>query len=148
MRSRRHGQLTERGVRTIAVAFAAFAVVALPFLPLARLASADGWRVDQQTTAARVISDSIPHDERIAASNNLVPQFVATHDVSVFPQRPVDTTTPDWIVVNRSHPAGWPTDEEGDSKALYVAFSSGYEVRYEANDIEVLQRTPVGGDAG
>lgn len=148
VRSRRHGQLTEWGVRTIAVAVAVFAVVALPFLPLARLAGADDWRVDPQTTAARVISDSIPRDERIAASNNLVPQFVATHDVSVFPQRPTDTTTPDWIVVNRSDPAGWPTDEEGDSKALYVALSSGYKVRYEANGIEVLQRTPLSKDVG
>lgn len=139
-RSRRHEQLSERGQRTIFTAVAVFALVALPFLPMARLVSADGWHTDPQFVASQNISASIPADESIAASNNLVPQFVATHDVSVFPQRDTDTTTPDWIVVNRADPAGWPKDEAGDDKAVDSALAAGYVVRYETNGIEVLER--------
>ncbi|WP_072806509.1 DUF2079 domain-containing protein [Rhodococcoides yunnanense] len=139
-RSRRHGQISERGQRTIFSAVAVFAVAALPFLPIARLATADGWHTDPQAIEAADIASSIPEGETIAASNNLVPQFVATHDVSVFPQRPTDTTTPDWIVVNRAVPAGWPTDEAGDEKAISMALASGYEVRSEIDGIEVLEK--------
>lgn len=139
-RSRDHRQLSPRGRRTIFTAVAVFALVALPFLPLARLATADGWRTDPQYTEAQKIAAMIPEDESIAASNNLVPQFVATHDVSIFPQRSTDTTTPEWIVVNRTDPAGWPTDETGDEKAVDSALSSGYVVSYEADGIVLLER--------
>lgn len=141
-RSRRHGQISERGQRTIFSAVAVFAIVALPFLPMARLVTADGWRTDPQATEASEIASQIPADESIAASNNLVPQFVATHDVTVFPQRPADTSTPDWIVVNRAEPAGWPSDEAGDEKAIATALASGYVVRSDVDGIEVLQRLP------
>lgn len=139
-RSRRHGQLSLRGQRTIFTAVAAVALVALPFLPMARLVTPDGWRIDPQAVETAEVARMIPDDETIAASNNLVPQFVATHDVSVFPQRSTDTTTPDWIVVDRADPAGWPTDAKGDAKAVDAALASGYVVRSEAHGIEVLQR--------
>ncbi|SNS92183.1 DUF2079 domain-containing protein [Rhodococcoides kyotonense] len=143
-RSRRHQQLTERGRRTIFTAVAVVALVALPFLPMARLVTADGWRTDPQATETAAIATRIPDGDTIAASNNLVPQFVATHDVSVFPQRSTDTTTPDWIVVNRADPAGWPADEAGDTKAVDAALASGYVISSESNGIEVLQRvTPL-----
>ncbi|WP_037182333.1 DUF2079 domain-containing protein [Rhodococcoides fascians] len=140
VRCRRHEQLTERGQRTIFTAVAAFAIVALPFLPMARLATADGWSTDPQVTASHAISDAIPADRTIAASNNLVPQFVATHDVSVFPQRATNTEAPDWIVVNRSDPAGWPTDGAGDDKAVADAVASGYVLRFADAGIEAFER--------
>lgn len=139
-RGRRHDQLSLRGQRTIFTAVAVFAVIALPFLPMQRLTVSDGWRTDPQASEAREIAASIPEDDSVAASNNLVPQFVSTHDVTVFPARPTNTTTPDWIVVNRANPPGWPTDETGDKKAIDAALSSGYVVRFETDGIEVLGR--------
>lgn len=139
VRSKQHGQLSKRGQRMIFTAVAVFALVALPFLPIARLASTDGWRTDPQATQAQQIAASISTDETIAASNNLVPQFVSSHDVTVFPQRPTDTSTPDWIVVNRADPAGWPSDAAGDSAAVDSALASGYVVRGESNGIVVLE---------
>ncbi|MDJ0396090.1 DUF2079 domain-containing protein [Rhodococcus sp. G-MC3] len=140
VRARKHHQLSDRGQRLIFGVVAVFALIALPFLPMARLASAGGWQTDPQATEAQQISGSIPEGDTIGASNNLVPQFVSTHDVTVFPQRSTNTSTPDWIVVNRANPAGWPSDAAGDSKALASALASGYVVREESNGIEVLGR--------
>ncbi|WP_202595075.1 DUF2079 domain-containing protein [Rhodococcus sp. JG-3] len=139
-RSERHAQLTERGRRAIVAFVAAFALVALPFLPMSRMVHAEEWRVDPQAATARDISAWIPAGDRVAASNNLVAQLVADHDVSVFPQRPTDSTVPDWIVVNRERPAGWPTDERGDRQAIDRALTTGYDVVYSVDGIEVLHR--------
>ncbi|MGV8874913.1 MAG: DUF2079 domain-containing protein [Rhodococcus sp. (in: high G+C Gram-positive bacteria)] len=139
-RSHRHGQLTERGRKLIVVFVAAFAVVALPFLPMARIVHAQEWTIDPQAATARDISGCIPAGDRVAASNNLVAQMVADHDVSVFPQRATDSTVPDWIVVNRERPAGWPADENGDRLAIDRALATGYEVVYDVEGIEVLHR--------
>ncbi|WP_052070841.1 DUF2079 domain-containing protein [Rhodococcoides fascians] len=143
-RSHRHGQLTERGRHHIVAFVAVFAVVALPFLPMARMVHAQEWTIDPQAATAREISEWIPADDQVAASNNLVAQLVADHDVSVFPQRATDSTVPDWIVVNRARPAGWPTDEAGDRQAIDRALSDGYEVAYSADGIEVLHRSSSG----
>ncbi|CCQ15749.1 putative uncharacterized protein [Rhodococcus sp. AW25M09] len=140
VRSRRHGQLTDRGRKLIVAFVAAFALVALPFLPMARIVHAQEWTIDPQAATARDISQWIPTGDRVAASNNLVAQMVADHDVSVFPQRATDSTVPDWIVVNRERPAGWPADESGDRQAIDRALSSGYDVVYAVDGIEVLHR--------
>ncbi|MCJ0978604.1 DUF2079 domain-containing protein [Rhodococcus sp. ARC_M12] len=139
-RSHRHGQLTERGRKLIVAFVAAFAVIALPFLPMSRVVHAQEWTIDPQVTTVREISESIPAGDRVAASNNLVAQLVADHDVSVFPQRATDSTVPDWIVVNQQRPAGWPTDETGDRQAVDRALSTGYDVVYSVDGIEVLHR--------
>ena len=140
-RSHRHGQLTARGRHYVVAFVAVFAVVALPFLPMARMVHAQEWTIDPQAATARDISAWIPADDRIAASNNLVAQLVADHEVSVFPQRATDSTVPDWIVVNRARPAGWPADEAGDRVAIDRALSSGYDVAYSVDGIEVLHRS-------
>lgn len=139
-RSHRHGQLSERGRHYIVAFVAAFAVVALPFLPMSRVVHAQEWTIDPQAETVREISEWIPADDRVAASNNLVAQLVADHDVSVFPQRTTDSTVPDWIVVNRERPAGWPTDETGDRQAISRALASGYDVVFSGDGIEVLHR--------
>lgn len=139
-RSEEHAQLTARGRRLIVAFVAAFAAAALPFLPMARLITAQAWTIDPQAATVRDISERIPAGDRVAASNNLVAQMVSQHDMSVFPQRTTDSTVPEWIVVNRAKPAGWPADEAGDRKAIDQALSSGYGVVYSADGIEVLHR--------
>ncbi|MBY6540160.1 DUF2079 domain-containing protein [Rhodococcus sp. BP-349] len=140
IRGRRDMHLSPRAQRVVLAAVTAVALIALPFQPLARLADADGWRVDPQVTTARAVSASIPPGDRVSASNNLVPQFVSDHPVSVFPQRETDSTTPDWIVVNIGRPAGWPKDESGDNTAISAALADGYSVVSDVNGILVLRR--------
>lgn len=140
IRGRRDMHLSRRAQRVIFGAVAVVAIGSLPFTPLSRLAHADGWRVDPQAVTAAEIASTIPADESIAASNNLVPQFVSTHDVTVFPRRQADTSTPDWIVVNRARPPGWPLDRAGDDKAISDALADGYVVTADVDGIEVLSR--------
>lgn len=140
VRGRTRGELSPRAERIVLAVVAAVALIALPFQPLARLASADGWRVDPRIETVREVSADIPRDARVSASNDLVPHLVATHPTTVFPQRPSDSTTPDWILVDQANPPGWPQNAEGDRRAVSVALDDGYRVVDDVNGILVLRR--------
>ncbi|WP_082043165.1 DUF2079 domain-containing protein [Rhodococcus sp. MEB064] len=140
VRGRRDMHLSKRAERVVLATVALVAVVALPFQPLARLANSDGWRVDPQVVTMQSISEQIPPGDRVAASNNLVPQLVSDHPVTVFPQRATDSTVPDWIVVNMGRPPGWPKDRAGDNTAISAALADGYRVVSDVNGILLLRR--------
>ncbi|MFW0874091.1 DUF2079 domain-containing protein [Rhodococcoides corynebacterioides] len=140
VRGRTRGELSRRAERLVLAAVAAVALIALPFQPVARLASADGWRVDPRIETVREVSADIPRDARVSASNDLVPHLVATHPTTVFPQRPSDSTTPEWILVDQARPPGWPQNAEGDRRAVSTALADGYRVVEDVNGILVLRR--------
>ncbi|MGN7132395.1 DUF2079 domain-containing protein [Rhodococcoides corynebacterioides] len=140
VRGRTRGELSRRAERLVLAAVAAVALIALPFQPVARLASADGWRVDPRIETVREVSADIPRDDRVSASNDLVPHLVATHRTTVFPQRPSDSTTPEWILVDQARPPGWPQNAEGDRRAVSTALADGYRVVEDVNGILVLRR--------
>jgi uncharacterized membrane protein len=135
LRGRTMSQRTEVGV---AAAAAAVAVVLGWAGPLDRLSERDFYEPADQAQAVEKFNAMIPDGQSVATTNNLAPQLVADHEVTLFPKQKRDRSTAQWIVVDTNILGLFPANRTDTNKALDKIEDSGTYVRVAADDGVVL----------
>lgn len=108
--------------------------------PLHRLVESDFYSPAKAAQAVQILEKQIPDGESVAATNNVAPQLVADHDVTLFPRLHRDRSTPQWLMVDTETYGMFPTSKEGVRTALeQVELGRKYRVVDERNSIVLLE---------
>lgn len=130
-----------RAVPALLVVALAATIGALPSHPLAELVSAELWTASPQASAITEALGMIPDGATVSASDNLVPQLTSRDTVTLFGLRPLAATKPRWIIVDPESTRHFAVTRAKEQKRLLAAEHSGYAVRFQSQDITLLERS-------
>lgn len=140
MTLRRRGS-SRRVLTGFAAGAAVIAVVLTAGGPLHRLAERDFYTPATAAQAVAALEEQIPAGESVAATNNIAPQLVADHEVTLFPRLDRDRSIPQWIMVDTNTYGMFPTSQQGVRDAL-SKIENGREYREvgERDGVVLLER--------
>jgi uncharacterized membrane protein len=127
-----------RLVRPVLLTGLVVTLVLVPRFPLAQLASAQTWRDDARTAAARRVLDRIPDGTTVAAANHLVPQLTGRTTVTLF-GFDYPGPAPRFIVLDTTR-ADFPLSREGRRAKLDAALAAGYRIVAGEHGVLLLRR--------
>lgn len=140
MTLRRNGR-SRRVLTGFAAGAAVIAVVLTAGGPLHRLAERDFYTPARAAQAVEILERQIPDGESVAATNNVAPQLVADHEVTIFPRLDRDRSTPQWLTVDTDTYGAFPTGQDGVRKALQETLRGGqYRLIEKYNSVVLLER--------
>jgi len=97
------------------------------------------WQTSASTSATRALLARIPAGTSVAASNQLVPQLTAGHDVTLIGRTPLAVSRPEYIVSETGN-VGFPLGAAGQAQWLDDARAHGYTDIGTAGSVVLLQR--------
>ena len=127
------------GLNVILVASVAVTAFFIPQNGFAPAFTSALWHTNPAIAATKSLLDEIPAGASVAASNQLVPQLTASHQVTLIGRTPLAVSQPEYIVSETGN-VGFPLGGPGQAQWLDDARAHGYRDIGAAGSVVLLQK--------